>query len=165
MGRVNMGLNVYSLETPTLETSHQLIERLSAIAQKPAADVLPSGNRQGVEELMANMGHLSARERNQLKRKAKAQAQARAAETGYVSREEEGPALKKQRNSKTVVTDQPQDGNKVRNRVCKDLGVLARLALVCGMVTAVKVGASWAALGDFWIPQSWGSRVLNRTLV
>jgi ElaB/YqjD/DUF883 family membrane-anchored ribosome-binding protein len=101
-----------------------------------------------VEELMANMGHLSARERNQLKRKAKAQA--RAAETGYVSREEEGPAQKKQRNSKTVVTDQPQDGNKVRNAVCRVLGVLARLLLVLGAVTGINVGASWAALGARW---------------
>ncbi|GAQ92914.1 hypothetical protein KFL_011990010, partial [Klebsormidium nitens] len=81
------------------------------LVQKPAADALPSDGRQKVEELISGMGHLSARERNQLKRKAKAQARGR--EAAYVSREEEGPAAKKQRASKTVVTEQPQDGNKV----------------------------------------------------
>ncbi|GAQ92600.1 hypothetical protein KFL_010660050 [Klebsormidium nitens] len=87
-----------------------LTEPVTENAAKPAADALPSDGRQKVEELISGMGHLSARERNQLKRKAKAQARGR--EAAYVSREEEGPAAKKQHASKTVVTEQPQDGNK-----------------------------------------------------
>lgn len=89
------------------------------------------------------MGHLSARERNQLKRKAKAQARGR--EAAYVSREDEGPALKKQRSSKTVVTEQPQDGNKVTRQH------LVASALDCVSISGVVICSPCRDCAFMWL--------------